>query len=420
MNRSRITAICILMLCGTVLQGQSLNVKDVQGNLPSCSRSDSLSLVFPGDSLSRETLYLKIDSLLTGSRANVNIWHIGGSHVQGGHFTYRLQENFCSSATGMQGERGFLFPCRLAHTNSDKSFRTSATGEWTAPMMTKKSAPDKPRYGITGFGATTADTTASIGLGLGINSDTLWRFDRLRILGYPHGEDAWPYLVDGADTILFSREEEKGAYLFELPRETDSVLVRFHLPDSSSFTFSGFQPISGRGGFSYHCSGVNGAKLTNWLDEAPDLERDLALVKPDLAIFGLSINDSACSAEDFDAEKFKDNYRRLVALVRRVSPDCAFLWLTSNDSYRYVRRGMAYNENGRTVQKAMMELAQETGGAVWDIFAIMGGPRSVMEWRDAGLIKKDRLHFTIEGYIMMGDLLYNAIATDFNEWEGNR
>ena len=159
---------------------------------------------------------------------------------------------------------------------------------------------------------------------------------------------------------------------------------------------------------------MNGARLTTWLEQCPDLPRDLQLVRPDLAIFAVGINDSACKAADFKVETFKENYRRLIRLIREQSPDCAFIFITNNDSYRYVGRGMTYNHNGPTVQKAMFELAKEYGAAVFDVFDIMGGKDSVIKWRDASLIKKDRLHFTTEGYVLLGDLLYNAIAEDYN------
>ena len=44
----------------------------------------------------------------------------------------------------------------------------------------------------------------------------------------------------------------------------------------------------------------------------------------------------------------------------------------------------------------------------------MGGKDSVLKWRDAGLCKKDKLHFTQEGYVLLGDLLFNAIVEDHN------
>jgi len=86
--------------------------------------------------------------------------------------------------------------------------------------------------------------------------------------------------------------------------------------------------------------------------------------------------------------------------------------VTNNDSYRYVRRGMTYNTNTETVRRAMMELAEEYGAGVWDLYAVMGGAHSVEKWRDAGLVKYDRLHFTDVGYSLLGDLFVEALMAD--------
>ena len=235
-----------------------------------------------------------------------------------------------------------------------------------------------PRFGIMGIAAQTSDSLATVGIGLGINADTLWRFNRFRILGYASSPEARPYLVSGTDTLDFVKDPETDSYLFDLRSETDTVTIGFHIPEGESFTLTGTEPISGRRGINYYCSGVNGARLTTWLEQCPDLPRDLQLVKPDLAIFAVGINDSACKAVDFKPEVFKENYRRLIRLIREQSPDCAFIFITNNDSYRYISRGMTYNHNGPTVQKAMFELAKEYGAAVWDVYDIMGGKDSVI------------------------------------------
>ena len=73
---------------------------------------------------------------------------------------------------------------------------------------------------------------------------------------------------------------------------------------------------------------------------------------------------------------------------------------------------MVHNDNGAAVERAMFELAEEYDGAVWDLFEIMGGNGSATAWRDAGLMKKDRLHFTREGYRLLGDMLYAAIMEE--------
>ena len=412
MNKRLTFSVLAALLCA-VLPAQELPRAEI-AQQPPCVHVDRAGLHFPGSRDAQDHFYGLLDSLMTGSGRSVNIWHVGGSHVQAGHFSYRLQERLTTMADSLKGERGFIFPYRIAKTNSDKSFRTSFTGEWLSAMAASTHKDLNPRFGIMGIAAQTSDSLATVGIGLNISADTLWRFNRFRILGYASSPDVRPYLVSGTDTLDFVIDQETQSYLFDLPAETDTVTIGFHIPEGQSFTLTGTEPISGRKGINYYCSGVNGARLTTWLEQCPDLPRDLQLVKPDLAIFAVGINDSACKAVDFKPEVFKENYRRLIRLIREQSPDCAFIFITNNDSYRYISRGMTYNHNGPTVQKAMFELAKEYGAAVWDVYDIMGGKDSVIKWRNAGLVKSDRLHFTQEGYVLLGDMLYNALVDDYN------
>ena len=410
----RLLAILALSAACICASAQTLPKKDI-AEQPACVHLDRSSLHFPGSREAQDHFYALLDSLMSGDISNVNIFHIGGSHVQAGHFSYRMQENFTSMADSLKGERGFIFPYRIAKTNSDKSFRTSYTGEWVSAMAASKHPDLDPRFGIMGIAARTSDSLATVGFGLNINADSLWQFNRVRILGYASSPEAWPVLTSGTDTLSFSIDSLTQSYLFDLPEMRDSAVIGFHLPEGENFTLTGIEPISGRKGINYYCSGVNGATLSTWLDKCEDFERDFQIVRPDLAIFAVGINDSACKQTEFKVEKFKENYRRLIRLIRKQSPDCAFIFITNNDSYRYIRRGMTYNYNAPTVQKAMFDLAEEFGAAVWDVYDIMGAKKDcVLEWRDAGRIKPDKLHFTPEGYVLLGDMLYNAIVDDYN------
>lgn len=412
---NRIPAIIVIScIACNILQAQTLPKVEIAPQ-PSCVYMDRSVLHFPGSREGQDRFYGLLDSLMAGNGRNVNIWHIGGSHVQAGHFTYRMQENLTSMADSLKGERGFIFPYRIAKTNSDKSFRTSYTGEWKAAMAASTHKDFNPRFGIMGIAAQTGDSLATVGIGLNINADSLWQFNRVRVLGYASSPEAYPILMSGTDTLSFTTDTLTQSYMFNLPEMRDSVVIGFRIPEGESFTLTGVEPISGRKGINYYCSGVNGAALSTWLDKCPNLERDLQLVRPDLAIFAVGVNDSACKQTEFKVEKFKENYRRLIRLIQRVSPDCSFIFITNNDSYRYIRRGMTYNYNTPTVQKAMFELGEEYGAAVWDVYDIMGAKKDcVLKWRDAGLCRPDKLHFTQEGYILLGDMLYNAIIDDYN------
>ena len=378
--------------------------------LPDCVHAEASVLLFPGARTAQDLFYAKLDTLVATGRGNVNVWHIGGSHVQAAFFPNRIM-NALDSLT-LRGDRGFLFPLKLAGTNYDKTYRISATGEWEAPILTRNTTLRRPRCGVTGYGARTASPDASVGFRLNADGSDRWSCESVRVLGYGSSDRAYPYILCLADTLRFEFEEATQSYLFDLPAPTDSVVVRFHIPAGEEFTLNGLQPLSWRPGVNYFASGVNGAALPSWLDKCDDLERDLQLVRPDLAILAVGINDSATSAKDFKPEKFKENYRRLLEMVRRVSPECAFIFVTNNDSYRYVRRGMTWNANGEAVRQAMLELAEEYGAGVWDLYGVMGGAHTVEKWRDAGLAKNDRLHFTDVGYNLLGDLFVEALMAD--------
>ena len=93
------------------------------------------------------------------------------------------------------------------------------------------------------------------------------------------------------------------------------------------------------------------------------------------------------------------------------------LFITNNDCAFTVGKGRRAkkiaNPNTERVRQAMIELATELNGAVFDVYGLMGGIKSSEKWVEAGLMKKDRIHFTNEGYVLVGDLLYNAIDKNY-------
>jgi lysophospholipase L1-like esterase len=213
------------------------------------------------------------------------------------------------------------------------------------------------------------------------------------------------------DSIFIEAEHnpDSKTYIFSLPELIDSFTVCFIQEKSTPQTFvlDGFIPQKDEDGIIYHAIGVNGASVPSYL-ESENFEDELYLIAPDLVIFGIGINDAA--SKDFTEDSFIANYNELISKITRVSPDCAFLFITNNDSFkRIARRSYAVNRNGLIVQKAFYRIAEEHQGGVWDLFSIMGGLSSMQRWEKAGLAKVDKVHFTQKGYLLIGDLLYNAL-----------
>lgn len=389
--------IILAALCWLTATGQEVRVDP-----------DSSVLHFPGSRAGIERFASKLKACKASSSNCVNIWHIGGSHVQAGWFSSRMRHNFDSLGHYPYGGRGYIFPYPLVRTNYDKSYASGYAGEWTGSMSSNpsRSMPVQPSFGICGIAAYTSDTTASFGIRIpGL-------FRRIHIMGEGSGEDVLPYVTVGDISVRCSPDAMLRGFVADLPFETDTVLIEPRLREGQHFVVTGVLPEETSGGVRYVSTGVNGARTSTWTTRCPEFEREASLIHPDLLILALGINDSASPADQFNPERFKSNYRKLLDIILSQSPECAVLFITNNDSWRWSRRRMVHNDNGTAVRKAMFELAAEYDAGVWDLFSLMGGNGSAEAWRDAGLMKNDRLHFTREGYELLGDLLYTALMRE--------
>ena len=401
-----------LSLLSSVLSGQTLRraVPDLE-----FARFDRNRIQFRGDSTAFEKFFRKMDGVVLSGEGNLRILHIGGSHVQGGTLTRRLRNGLIAISAAKDGGRGMVFPFTAAKTNTPSSYRSRFEGEWTAEKNTSL-RPEK-RLGLTGMAVSTSDSTASVRIVLKARNatpyDPPFRFNMVDILGYSTGGERFPVVVtNSGDTLSVDWMEEDSCWSFYLPESQDSVTVAVG-GSRGELTLTGIYLDNLDPGITVSEIGVNGAAVPAFL-RCEDFERDFGNVNPDLVIFAIGINDA--SGKNFTKEEFISRYRTLIRRVRSVSPDCALLFVTNNDSYKRVRRRVySVNKNGLIAEEAFFCIAGEFGGGVWDMFDIMGGLGSMKDWEEAGLARRDKIHFTDEGYAILGDLMYNALIDKYIE-----
>ena len=406
-----------LLLTMRLLVAQTLPLVKPVPDLP-FAHLDHNKIIYPGDSLAMERFFQKMDSVVFFGEGNVSVMHIGGSHVQAGVFTQQFRDNLLNISPDLIGGQYFIFPFSTGGTNNPSHYIVRSTGNWTYCRNAVRRETDK-RMGLAGAAITTNDSTATVRIltkeryPSDIPPD--YDFNKVTIIGFSETENVTP-VVSYNDTILHGQYDEwKSTYTFSLPSFTDSICIKF---DSvpGEFTLTGILLENNMPGISVHGVGVNGARVSSYL-RCDDFERDLELIRPDLIIFGIGINDAA--EKDFEKNTFKRQYNELIKIIQRVNPDCALLFLTNNDSYKREktkkRNRYEVNLNGEIVEEAFMELGKKYNAAVWNQFDIMGGLKSMQVWEEAGLAKKDKVHFTNEGYRLLGDLLYNALITRYIE-----
>ena len=376
------------------------------------------TLLYPGDSLAMEHFFQKMDSVVFFGEGNINIMHIGGSHVQAGVFTQQFRDNLLSISPDLIGGQYFVFPFSTGGTNNPTHYKVSSTGTWSYCRNAVRKETDR-RMGLAGAAITTDDPTATVSIMTREKYPTdltpKFDFNKVTVIGFSETENVVPVLGFNGKTIHGQYDKRKSAYTFSLPDFTDSICIQFNSVPGE-FTLTGILLENDMPGISVHGVGVNGASVPSYL-RCDDFERDLKLIRPDLIIFSIGINDA--SEKDFEKNAFKRNYDELIRVIRRVNPDCALLFMTNNDSYKKVKvkRKTYYevNLNGKIVEDAFIEMGKKYNAAVWNQFDIMGGLKSMQDWEEAGLAKKDKVHFTNEGYRLLGDLFYNAFITRYIE-----
>ncbi len=423
-------------------------------------------IVFPKGDSAFGSFYAKMDSLVFHNKGQVNILHLGGSHIQADVISNQVRERLATEYPGKAASRGFVFPYSAARTNTPVSYGSGYRGKWS---MTKSVLKDIERpLGLLGIAATTSDPRAEVTILLNkYNTKPLWFYDQVHVLGFADSNDVIPVLeLDSTSHLYGQRDSLSGSYVFNLESPRDTLILKFLwedttlqdslsrqiiadslyqdsiarlMPSSSSkasgksrkvssssisssssapedtipppvyptFTLTGILLENDSNGISYTSIGINGAGTSAYLI-SENLVRDLQFIKPDLLILSIGINDA--NVEYFDDQKFQNRYDTLITRIRSVAPDVAILFTTNNDSYRKVKkRRFVTHPNGEVARKAFFSMATRYHAGVWDLFSLMGGLGSMAKWEKASLAKKDRVHFNQAGYKLLGDLLYEAL-----------
>lgn len=375
---------------------------------------DADSLAFPaGISDDFFTLFWKLSDIKDGMDLKVNIMHIGGSHVQADIFSNRVRTNFSRNYAPATGSRGCLFPFATLKTNAPSTYRLRTTGTWQGArnISNKENFP----LGIMGAAIKTSDPSATVSLQLNTGrDDVFYDFSKITILGSASSLDIIPVVECNGVEYTTEPDYTFSSYSCTIPYPSTSCTVRFKgLSYGNSFLLRGVIPESNKPGITYTAAGVNGASVPKWLGCTAFLD-ELKVQTPDLVIFAIGINDA--SSLGFKPEVFKERYRQLIYRFKEANPGCCFIFITNNDCYLNLSSSGKYiNPNTEEVRKAFFELAEETQGAVFDVYEIMGGKGSSNKWVREGLMNSDHVHFLRPGYNMLGDMLFNAINNEIEK-----
>ena len=360
--------------------------------------------------------YEKLMNIVSTKKGKLNIYHIGGSHIQADIYTHDVRTNLQTKWPELTGERGWVFPFDLAQTNNPGNYEFSSPNKWRG-LRSVKHKPSKYGidYGLLGAMITCPDSVITIKFEY---DRTIVKppFNHVRIF---HNIGDFPYWMHfGGDELLVmnvTNNPELGYSDIYLTDAIDSLNIQFQRKGALApeLEIYGFILMNDDPGISFTSIGINGAGLYTYLGNKRFGEQ-LKSYPPDFFAFAVGTNDGNTTFAKFNPEVYKRNLEKVMQMALRANPDCALLLTVPNDSY-YRRRYL--NKNIARERTVIRELAEEYNMAVWDMYGIMGELGSSKTWKINKLMRSDMIHFTHDGYHFKGDLYYDAFLKYMDQME---
>ena len=357
-----------------------------------------------------QKLYQKLDNIYNNKEENLHVFHIGGSHIQADFYSNRLRHYLQNMSEKSKGQRGFIYPYRMAKTNNPLNYKVTFDGDWKGYRCSRN---DSVAWGLSGVSAKFKDSISNITIKANHRnySENTYDFNKLRVF-YNEWSNDYEVTIPN-DSLVISQTRNSDAHYIEFTlnatvENLDICVRKITSSNDSEFLMMGLELMNNNSGIVYTTIGVNGASFS-FYNRAAYFEQQLLLYKPDLFIISVGTNDTYTLR--FNAEQYKAYYEQLILSIQKANPNCAILLTVPNDSY--YKKQFA-NPNTKVAAKVIYELSEQYHMAVWDFYEIMGGYVSSQKWYNNKLMPKDRIHFTRKGYNIKADLLLQALV---HAWE---
>ncbi len=362
-----------------------------------------------GDSANYKHFFDKFNKLITRGEGKINIVHIGGSHIQADIYTWQMRRRLQTFYPGLNGGRGFVFPYKIAKTNNPFNYHADFTGNWNKCRNVEKK---KCTLGLSGIVVYTNDNKANIKI-YPRKKYGFYDFNKVKIF---YNVDSCNYKISfpGKYKVLEKRINHEKKYMQILFADYyDTLDINIYKQDSllnNKFALSAIYLENNDPGIVYNAIGINGASIPSFL-KCQNLENDLSVIKPDMLILSLGTNDAY--GNKFKPEIYKQNYQKLINIILKANPNTFILITVPNDDYLYKKYP---NKNTALQETVIYELAHKNNCGVWNLYKIMGGFNSSQIWYNNNLMVRDKIHFTKKGYILKGNLFFNAFLKTYDNY----
>ena len=346
-----------------------------------------------------DSFYSKLAALKQNGTGVVTVVHIGDSHIQAGFLSGVVREGL-QSFFGNAG-RGLIFPYQLAESNAPDDIVSSSNTRWQFNRVAHPELTVTP--GIAGFGIESTSPGASIYISLKQSNKTDPAFNHVQF--FSNNTD-WSFRSDFGDSTYIV-PVLNGIGLIQLSKPATGFTL-INTSENHNASFFGASLENGQPGIIYHTIGVNGARYDQY-NLASLFWEQLPALKADLYIVSLGTNEAQRAS--FAETLFLQEFTAFLSKLQQISPGAAVLITTSPDTYKARRSNVVLKQ----LNQSLVGYCNKNRIPVWDLYQVTNGFGSAYNWARRGLMSRDRVHFTAEGYRIQGALLLNALGKGYNQ-----
>jgi LysM repeat protein len=398
----------VLLLLGVVL-GQYLFSQSNSSIPVQLSVKNKLNFIQFQDA----TLFKQMISGLNSAKSNgYSIVHFGDSHIQAEGPTSVARKNL--QALYGDGGRGMMFAYSAANSYSSILYSTSHTGNWTY-AKSFQSAPKLP-LGVSGMTVRTDEKNASLIFTLKQPNTS---YQKLRIFIKKDSSSFDFKILTADDQISLNIKDYLSSKLpyIEVPITGGQTKITIQLVQNSSsqnfFEFYGMSLETAQNkGVLYHSVGVGASQYGSLLVEEL-LDDQLPTLNPNLVILDFGTNNYLY--DDKVKPELGPQIEEIIRNLRSYVPKATILLTSTQDLYyksKHVTSGIVF-------RNLIDSLAKKNQCLFWDWYAVSGGKKSLVKWRDAGYSQTDLVHLTTKGYELKGQLLFEAIKNSMDSLSKN-
>lgn len=353
----------------------------------------------------------------------VSIVHIGDSHLQADFATGEIRDDL-QFDYGNAG-RGLISPLKLSGTNEPHDYSFSSTQAWNAVKLMNQTW--SRTMGFTGTSITPVTASSNFMVSTSEKED----YNPFSSITVFHKGQFFVTSVTDADgnAIPFVATPSQDYTFIDLTKDINAARIYFE--SAGDLTVFGAALSGKRPGLFYHTIGNNGATYDTY-NRIGNVGKGIAPLHPDLVILSLGTNEAFGIV---DKHRLKESINSLVENIKTNNPAATILLVTPMECQRSVYttvtvrtkkkkrrrrrrvtkrvRSFKTNSNISTVRNAIIDYGKEHHIAVYDWYTVAGGANASSKWINSGLFSGDRVHHSLKGYRLQGELMYRALKSAF-------